>query len=57
MDLGIEILAENDEKKKKKTMYLIFKNTQERNFVYENLLKFVNKNCITTENNIEIYTN
>ena len=42
MDLGIEIISHSissvdETKSKRKTMYLVFKNTAERDFVYNTL--------------------
>jgi len=57
MDVGIEIIAESDNldkdgKKKRKTMYLVFKSTQERNVVFDILLSSVRKDCVTTETSL-----
>lgn len=54
MDLGIEIISSSvssadETKSKRKTMYLIFKNTTERDFVYNTLHKLVPTDSITTE--------
>lgn len=51
MEIGIEIVS-----LKKKSMYLVFNDVQTRNYVYQILLAQVCKDCITTEQNIEIYT-
>lgn len=61
MDLGVEIIShskkdENDAKSKRKTMYLIFKNTNERDFFYNTLHKLVPKDTISTEKNINHFT-
>lgn len=54
MDLGIEIISHSissvdETKSKRKTMYLVFKNTAERDFVYNTLHQLVPKDSITTE--------
>ena len=59
MDIGLEIISVSNadtSKPKRKTMYLVFQNNGERNFVYHNLLKMVSKDCITTERNLDVYT-
>ena len=59
MDIAIEIVAvsPNPSKKgKKKTMYLVFKSTKERDLVYQTMLRMVDKDCTTTEKNVEFYT-
>ena len=60
MDIGLEIISvskADTRSPKRKTMYLVFKTTKERNVVYESLLKMVGKECITTERNLDEYTN
>jgi len=54
MDLGMEVVSQND-KGKRKTMYLVFKNGAERNQVYQALLKVVKADCITTERDVQVY--
>ena len=61
MDIGLEIVSyklnDNYEQIKKKTMYMVFKNSQERDMIYMMLLQNVNLNeCATTEKNVEFYT-
>ena len=59
MDLAIEIVAisPNPNKKgKKKTMYLVFNNTKERDIIYQTVLKMVDKDCTTTEQNVDYFT-
>ena len=60
MDLGLEIVSyseKSDGSLKKKSMYIVFKNTQERDLVYSKLLNLVSKNeCATAEKNVEYYT-
>ena len=59
MDIGLEIISVSNadtSKPKRKTMYLVFQNNGERNFVYHNLLKMESKDCITTERNLDVYT-
>ena len=51
MEIGIEIVSY-----KKKSMYLVFNDMQTRNYVYSILLAQVSKDCITTEQSIELYT-
>ena len=55
MDIGLEVVSLN-EKGKKKTMYLVFQNTNERDNVYQKLLSIVQKDCVTTERSLEDYT-
>ena len=59
MDIGLEIISiskADTNSPKRKTMYLVFKSTNERNIVYESLHKMVSKECITTERNLDEYT-
>jgi hypothetical protein len=62
MDLGLEIVsysAKSDEnkKRKKKSMYLVFRDKQDRDIIYNTLLKFVDLNeCATAEKDVEYYT-
>ena len=55
MDIGIEILSVSD-KNKKKTMYLVFKNTQQRDIVYKALHDKIGKDCVTQDKNVDHYT-
>ena len=55
MDIGIEIMSKN-EKGKKKSMYLIFQNTQERDLVYQTLHNRIDKSCVTQDVNVEHFT-
>jgi hypothetical protein len=58
MDVALEIVSHSDKdgKTKKKTMYLVFQNRKERDFVYEKLLSIVAETCVTTERNLQEYT-
>lgn len=59
MDIGLEVVSHSQgdrEQIKKKTMYLIFGNKQERDFVYDKLMGLVSKDCVTTERSLEDYT-
>jgi hypothetical protein len=59
MDIGLEIISVSKAESnapKRKTMYLVFKTNEERNFVYKSLLKMVDTKCITTERNLDEYT-
>ena len=58
MEIGIEIIAHKvkDGKVKKKSMYLVFDSQQTRNYVYSLLLSQVAKDCVTTEQDISLYT-
>lgn len=56
MDIGIEIVAFSAKKKQRKTMYLVFKNTNERNRVYNAIHPAVAQDCVTTEKPVETYT-
>ena len=59
MDLGLEIVASKGEGQKKKTMFIVFNNTVERDAVYGKLLELVRKtgnDIATTERNVEYYT-
>lgn len=68
MDLGLEIvsfssketgsISEAKELVKKKTMYLSFNSTHERDIIYGKLLQLVDKNeCATAEKDVYFYTN
>ena len=53
MDVGLEIIAmsqkgESESEMKKKSLYLVFTSTQERNMVFDALLKIVPQDCVTT---------
>ena len=37
-------------------MYLIFNDKKQRDMVYDTIRKYIAKTCITTENNLEHYT-
>ena len=41
---------------KKKTMFLVFQDTAQRDQAYKNLMELVPKECITTEISIDEYT-
>ena len=59
MDIAIEIVAVSpspSKKGKKKTMYLVFNSTKERDTVYQTMLKMVDKDCTTTEQNVDHFT-
>ena len=56
MDIGIEIVSYSEKKKQRKTMYLVFKNTNERNRVYNALHPAVAPDCVTTEKPVENFT-
>lgn len=56
MDLGIEVVSFSAKKKLRKTMYLIFKNTFERDRVYNALHPMVAQDCVTTEKPVEHFT-
>lgn len=58
MDIGLEVVAHSQDGDivKKKTMYIVFQGRGERDFVYEKLLSIVAKDCVTTERNLQEYT-
>ena len=58
MDIGLELIACKSDGSRK-TMFIVFVNTQERDAVYQALLKLVQSRGIevaTTERNVEYYT-
>lgn len=67
MDLGLEIVSYSIKqdsgsgakaKHKKKSMYLVFKDKNDRDIIYGTLLQLVDlKECATTEKDVEYYTN
>lgn len=64
MDLGLEIvsysLKDDDgkqKKRKKKSMYLVFRDKHDRDVIYNTLLKLVDPNeCATAEKDVDYYT-
>ena len=59
MDIGLEIVSHSKKdggQVKKKTMYVVFGNKKERDFVYEKMMGLVSKDCVTTERSLEDYT-
>ena len=66
MDLGLEVVSYSVKydgqgaktKAKKKSMFLVFKEKNERDIIYNTLLQLVDrKECATTEKDVEYYTN
>ena len=59
MDIGLELVAKKADPRKKKTMFLVFNSTHERDAVYNALLQGVGSRrheIATTEKNVEFYT-
>lgn len=66
MDVGLEIVSYSSkevqtsgsqQKRKKKSMYLVFKTKQERDVIYHTLLNLVDLNeCATAEKDVEYYS-
>jgi factor associated with neutral sphingomyelinase activation len=61
MNVGLEIVSYSEKdggKHKKKSMFLVFRTTEERDIIYGMLLKLVDlKECATAEKDVEYYTN
>mmetsp|Transcript_8665 Transcript_8665/g.14688 ORF Transcript_8665/g.14688 Transcript_8665/m.14688 type:complete len:512 (+) Transcript_8665:279-1814(+) len=67
MDVGLEITslslkpaagkgARSEERRKKKTFYLVFGSTQERDLAFHQLSQLVGADCVTTQTNLDHYT-